>query len=69
VDRRRWVPVIVPGEYLFGVAQSRRRAEYEQWISHVLRTLLVLDIGVDTAAKYAQIRLELKRAGDADSLE
>ena len=36
---------------------------YEQWISHVLRTFRVLDIGVETAAKYAQVRMELKRAG------
>jgi len=57
------IPVVVLGEYLFGIAQSRRRVEYEQWISHVLRTFRVLDIGVETAAKYAQVRMELKRAG------
>ena len=57
------IPVVVLGEYLFGIAMSRRRAEYEQWISHVLRTFRVLDIGVETAARYAQIRIELKRAG------
>jgi len=57
------IPVVVLGEYLFGIAQSRRRVEYEQWISHVLRTFRVLDIGVETAARYAQVRMELKRAG------
>ena len=57
------IPVVVLGEYLFGIAQSRRRVEYEQWVSHVLRTFRVLDIGVETAAKYAQVRMELKRAG------
>jgi len=51
------IPVVVLGEYLFGIAQSRRRVEYEQWISHVLRTFRVLDIGVETAAKYAQVRM------------
>jgi predicted nucleic acid-binding protein len=56
------IPVVVLGEFLFGIAQSRRRVEYERWISHVLRTFRVLDIGVETAAKYAQVRMELKRA-------
>lgn len=57
------VPVVVWSEFLFGIAQSRRRPEYEQWISHVLRTFLVLDIGFETAARYAEVRLELKRTG------
>jgi len=57
------IPVIVVGEYRFGVAQSRRKEEYEQWIGQVLRTFLVLDVDAETAAKYAQIRLELKSAG------
>ena len=57
------IPVVVLGEYFFGIAQSRRRVEYERWISLVLRTFRVLDIGVETAARYAQVRMELKRAG------
>jgi predicted nucleic acid-binding protein len=57
------IPVIVLGEYLFGIAQSRRRSEHEAWIAHVLRTFLVLEIGTETAARYAEVRLELKRAG------
>lgn len=57
------IPVIVLGEYFFGIAQSRRRLEHEAWIAHVLRTFLVLEINVETAARYAEVRLELKRAG------
>jgi predicted nucleic acid-binding protein len=57
------IPVIVLGEYLFGVSQSRRRIEYEQWISGILRTRVVLDINTGTAAEYADVRLELKDAG------
>jgi predicted nucleic acid-binding protein len=33
------------------------------WISHVLRTFRELDVGVETAARYSQVRMELKRAG------
>jgi tRNA(fMet)-specific endonuclease VapC len=57
------IPVIVLGEYLFGVAQSRRRIEYEQWINRNLRNLRVLDITAQTASQYADLRLELKRSG------
>ena len=57
------IPVIVLGEYLFGIVRSNRRLEYEKWVRHVLRTFLVLNIGAETAVKYAEVRLELKRSG------
>ena len=57
------IPVIVLGEYLFGVNQSRRKPEYDRWISTVLQTFLLLEVTMETAAKYAEVRLELKRAG------
>lgn len=57
------IPVVVLGEYLFGIAQSRRRAEYERWINESLRTCRVLEISAETAARYAELWLELKRSG------
>lgn len=57
------IPVIVLGEYLFGVAQSRRRAEYEEWIEDNLRNCRVLDVTQETAARYADVSLELRRSG------
>jgi len=57
------VPCVVLGEFLFGIAQSRRRSEYELWINQTLEAAQYLDLTVDTAAKYAEVRLELKRAG------
>jgi tRNA(fMet)-specific endonuclease VapC len=57
------VPCIVLGEFLFGIAHSRRRSEYELWISQTLDAAQYLDLTADTAAKYAEVRLELKRAG------
>jgi tRNA(fMet)-specific endonuclease VapC len=57
------IPVVVLGEYLFGIAQSRRRIEYERWMNRYIRNYPILDISAETAARYADVRLELKRAG------
>jgi tRNA(fMet)-specific endonuclease VapC len=57
------IPVVVLGEYLFGISQSRRRIEYQQWIDRNMRYCRVLDITPETAARYADVRLELKRSG------
>jgi tRNA(fMet)-specific endonuclease VapC len=57
------IPVIVLGEYRYGIAQSRHRAAYENWLSELLRDCNVLDINDSTAIHYAAIALELKLAG------
>lgn len=57
------IPVVVLGEYRFGIAQSRLRGEYERWLTEMLSVSRVLDITEETAVRYAEIRLELKRAG------
>ena len=57
------IPVIVAGEFAFGIAQSRRREEYERSLRRMLDRCTVLDIGIETARHYAAIRLELKGAG------
>jgi predicted nucleic acid-binding protein len=59
------VPVIVLGEYLVGIAQSRRRTEYENWLRDWMGTVTVLDVDEETARHYADIGLELKRSGKA----
>ena len=58
-----WVPAIVLGEYRFGLLESRRRAEYETWLEKRLRADRVLAVDAETAAHYAHIRFELRRAG------
>ena len=55
--------VIVLGEYRFGIGQSRRRAQYEEWLLRMLAACRILDLTAETAARYAEVRLELKRAG------
>jgi tRNA(fMet)-specific endonuclease VapC len=57
------IPVIVLGEYRYGIAQSRRRAAYETWLAGLLHDCFVLDINEPTTHRYAEIVLELKRTG------
>ncbi|MGO9646838.1 MAG: type II toxin-antitoxin system VapC family toxin [Terriglobales bacterium] len=57
------LPVIVLGEYRHGIAQSRHRASYENWLAGLLNDCMVLDIQEPTTHYYAEICLELKRKG------
>jgi tRNA(fMet)-specific endonuclease VapC len=57
------IPVIVVGEFAFGIAQSRHREAYETSLQRMLDACSVLEIGIETARHYAAIRLELKSAG------
>jgi tRNA(fMet)-specific endonuclease VapC len=57
------LPVIVLGEYRFGIAQSRRRDEYEKWLGELIAATKVLPVDDETSGHYAQIRAELKKAG------
>jgi tRNA(fMet)-specific endonuclease VapC len=56
-------PVIVLGEYRYGIAQSRNRDRYESWLAGLLQDCFVLDINEPTTHHYAEITLELKRRG------
>ena len=57
------VPTIVLGEYYFGIRQSRYRHRYENWLRRYLSLVEIATITRVTAGVYAEIRLELKRAG------
>jgi predicted nucleic acid-binding protein len=57
------LPVIVLGEYRFGIAHSRRRQEYERWLGELVAATRVLPVEDATAGHYARIRAELKKAG------
>jgi tRNA(fMet)-specific endonuclease VapC len=57
------IPVIVLGEYRFGIAQSRNHDSYENWLTGLLRDCTVLDVNEQTTHYYAEITLELKRKG------
>lgn len=57
------VPVVVLGEYDFGIRQSAHRARYEAWLATYLPMTEVAGISAATAAEYAGLRLELKSRG------
>lgn len=57
------VPVIVLGEYLYGVRQSRHRVRYERWLAEYLPHYRILPVDEESAIRYAAIRSELKEAG------
>jgi tRNA(fMet)-specific endonuclease VapC len=57
------VPVVVLGEYRFGIAQSRHRANYESWLQEWIAAVIVLNIDEETTHSYSAICLELKKKG------
>ena len=61
--RRLILPSIVLGEYYFGIRQSRQRRRHEEWLFANLPLVEIAAVTAATAASYAGIRLELKRAG------
>ena len=57
------IPVVVAGEFAFGIVQSRYREVYERSLQRMLDRCTVLEIGIETAWHYAAIRRELKITG------
>lgn len=57
------IPVVVPGEYLYGIRRSRFRRRYERWLTGSADAFTILEIGAATASHYAAIRQELRDAG------
>jgi tRNA(fMet)-specific endonuclease VapC len=60
---RAAIPVIVLGEFRYGIAQSKRRSSYEEWLHTHLGQFDVLTITDETAAVYADLRVHLRRSG------
>lgn len=57
------LPVIVIGEYRFGIALSRHRARYRRWLDGLIADCVVLEINEQTTLHYAAIGVELRQAG------
>lgn len=57
------IPVIVLGEYRYGISQSRNRKHYEKWLAAYLPTFRILDVDERTTLSYSAVRTELKTAG------
>ncbi len=61
-DRPLFLPVIVLGEYRFGIKASRDRKTRETWLTAVESAVTVLDVNSDTARFYAEVREEIRQA-------
>jgi predicted nucleic acid-binding protein len=57
------IPVIVLGEYRFGLRLSRHRSTFEARLEALLLDVQILPIDNETTIIYADIRSELKAAG------
>lgn len=57
------LPIVVLGEFLYGIQGSRWRSSYESWIRTNLGFFDLLPVVRETAERYAEIRRELKTAG------
>jgi tRNA(fMet)-specific endonuclease VapC len=57
------LPVIVIGEYRYGVKSSRLRAARESWLDELESSAIVLTVTAQTSRIYADIRHELRMAG------
>ncbi len=55
-----YLPVIVIGEYRFGLLRARDRERRLAWLEELTRHWTVLEISADTAATYAEIRQALR---------
>lgn len=62
-EDRAAIPVIVLGEFRFGIAESRHRAAYEAWLEAHLVQFEVLTVTDATAIAYARVRVALRRLG------
>jgi tRNA(fMet)-specific endonuclease VapC len=60
---RAAIPVIVLGEFRYGIAESRYRAAYEAWLDLELPHFDILPVTHTTAIAYATLRVALNQSG------
>ena len=57
------LPVIVIGEYLFGLLRSTQAAKLRQGLADLQSESIILPVELETASCYADIKEELRRNG------
>jgi tRNA(fMet)-specific endonuclease VapC len=57
------IPVIVLGEFRYGISGSRYRGRYEQWLEEHLPAFEILAVTEPTTLMYARVRMSLKKLG------
>ncbi len=61
-DLPLFLPVIVLGEYRFGIKAAREGKTRKKWLDAVEKAITVLDADSITASRYADVREELSLA-------
>jgi len=62
-ETRVAIPVVVIGEFRYGIQGSRYRARYEHWLVEYLHAFEILAVTESTAQAYARVRVALKKSG------
>ncbi len=62
-EERHHLPVIVIGEYRYGLRGSRFRNHLQSLLETLIRESLVLPVDEVTAATYSEVRDDLRRLG------
>ncbi len=62
-SERHHLPVIVIGEYRYGLLRSRHRQTLQAFLETLIRESLVLRVDEATTAHYAAVRNELREKG------
>lgn len=62
-EERHHLPVIVIGEYRYGLLGSRHRDHLQRLLEILIRESIVLVIDEATASHYSQVRDELRQKG------
>ncbi len=58
-----FLPLPVVGELLFGAMNSQRAGANLSRIQHLIRRSTILEMGTETASRYARARISLKQKG------
>jgi len=61
--RQLALPVVVIGEYRYGIASSRHSARYRRWLDGLITDCRMLDVTEETTHYYAAINVELRQTG------
>ena len=62
-ETRVAIPVIVLGEFRYGISGSRHRGAYERWLDDHLPEFEILSVTEPTTLAYARVRVSLKKIG------
>ena len=63
VEAQVAIPVIVLGEFRYGISGSRLRGQDEQWLVDHLPAFEILAVTEPTTVTYARVRASLKKLG------